>query len=255
MTRSQLRRKLRAPLPPEAISDNPATGLSSIDVNYVTERLNDCFGESGWTAKYEVIEKGQMIVVRCDLVINRWGIIRQAFGGNSMEDRGDAYKSACSDSLKKCASQIGIAHEVYKGKSLAKVAPVTLANFAPARLFKGSRYGVIDGVVQYLGNMDRKHEAGFPERRSVKAHIVVSEEAIEQNQDRVALCKSKVPSAVFVTWIQSSRTPLLLENMRGICRKCIAEMMNPHDDRTIRYFYVVLSGEEEISARHRTAEL
>ncbi len=114
-----LREQLRAPLPKEAIKPDPRrNGLSAINGAYITERLNDCFGEDGWTAKYQIIENhpdNPMIVVRCDFVATRYKIHRQAFGGNANQDRGDAYKGACTDALGKVASHLGIASDVYKG--------------------------------------------------------------------------------------------------------------------------------------------
>lgn len=109
--------RLKQPLPPEAISANPhKPGLSSIKPIYVIERLNEVFGLNGWEENYEVVETGPMIVVRGCLRIPKYGIVRQQFGGNDNPDRGDAYKGACTDALSKCASQIGIAIDVYKGR-------------------------------------------------------------------------------------------------------------------------------------------
>jgi len=108
--------RLRQPLPPEAISAHPhKPGLSSIKPIYVIERLNEVFGLNGWEENYEIVETGPMIVVRGCLRIPKYGIVRQQFGGNDNPDRGDAYKGACTDALSKCASQIGIAIDVYKG--------------------------------------------------------------------------------------------------------------------------------------------
>lgn len=113
-----LRDKLRSPLPKEAIKPHPTKKwMSSINGAFIVERLNDCFGESGWRAKYEVIEgkpDTKMVVIKATFEASG-GIYREAFGGNDNPDRGDAYKGACTDALGKIASQIGIAGEVYKG--------------------------------------------------------------------------------------------------------------------------------------------
>ena len=103
-------------LPPEAITANPTKpGLSSVKVIYIVERLNEVFGLNGWEDDYEIVETGPMVVVRGCLRIPRFGITRQQYGGNNNPDRGDAYKGACTDALSKCASQLGIAIDVYKG--------------------------------------------------------------------------------------------------------------------------------------------
>lgn len=122
-----LRDKLRRPMAGGAVRQNPDNERSAVNPMYVVERLNDCFGEDGWTADYIVKEapvNGKMIVVECQLRCwlpwieprpERADIIRRAFGGNNNEDRGDAYKGACTDALTKAASHLGIAHQVYKG--------------------------------------------------------------------------------------------------------------------------------------------
>lgn len=112
----EIAEQLKKPLPAEAISANPTKpGLSSVKVIYIVERLNEVFGLNGWEDDYEIVESGPMVVVRGCLRIPRFGITRQQYGGNNNPDRGDAYKGACTDALSKCASQLGIAIDVYKG--------------------------------------------------------------------------------------------------------------------------------------------
>ena len=120
----KLRGKLTRPLPPEAISAHPnKPGLSSVKAIYIIERLNEVFGLNGWEDYYEVVETGPMIVVRGCLRIPKYGIVRQQYGGNDNPDRGDAYKGACTDALSKCASQLGIAIDVYKGRGPGSLPP------------------------------------------------------------------------------------------------------------------------------------
>ena len=48
--------QLKAPLPPEAISQHPTkTFLSTIKAIYVVERLNDVFGIGQWKVKNDKI--------------------------------------------------------------------------------------------------------------------------------------------------------------------------------------------------------
>ncbi len=116
--------QLTRPLPPEAISVHPnKPGLSSVKAIYIIERLNEVFGLNGWEDDYEVVETGPMIVVRGCLRIPKYGIVRQQYGGNDNPDRGDAYKGACTDALSKCASQLGIAIDVYKGRGPGSLPP------------------------------------------------------------------------------------------------------------------------------------
>jgi Rad52/22 family double-strand break repair protein len=113
---NDLKARLKEPLPREAVSPNPQKpGLSAIKVIYVVERLNDVFGLNGWHVDNEVVESGQMVVVKATLSIPRYAIVVEQFGGNDHPDRGDAYKGGCTDALSKCASYLGIAMDVYKG--------------------------------------------------------------------------------------------------------------------------------------------
>jgi hypothetical protein len=108
--------RLKAPLPAEAVSPNPARpGLSVIKVIYVVERLNEVFGLNGWHVANHVVENGRMVVVKAVVTVPDYGIEIEQFGGNDNADRGDAYKGACTDALSKCASYLGVGMDVYKG--------------------------------------------------------------------------------------------------------------------------------------------
>jgi hypothetical protein len=108
--------RLKAPLPPEAVSPNPEKpNLSVIKVIYVVERLNEVFGLNGWHMENQIIEHSRMIVVKGTLTVPEYGIAIEQYGGNDNPDRGDAYKGACTDALSKCASYLGVGMDVYKG--------------------------------------------------------------------------------------------------------------------------------------------
>lgn len=129
--------KLRAPLPPEAITQHPTkTFLSSIKAIYVTERLNEVFGIGSWTTKVEKVgeykgekadKKGNfpiMIVTKTTLEIPDYGIYYESYGGNDNADLGDAYKGATTDAISKIGSYMEIGIDVYKGKSNKKATGV-----------------------------------------------------------------------------------------------------------------------------------
>jgi hypothetical protein len=108
--------RLKAPLPPEAVSPNPhRPGFSAIKPIYIVERLNEVFELNGWRFTAEIVESGRMVVVKGTLEISGYGIHIEQYGGNDNSDRGDAYKGACTDALSKCASYVGIGMDVYKG--------------------------------------------------------------------------------------------------------------------------------------------
>jgi len=125
----EMKKKLSAPLPPEAISQHPTkTFLSSIKGIYVTERLNDVFGVGAWTTKVEKVGeyKGEkadkngffpiMVVTKTTLEIPAYGVYYESYGGNDNADVGDAYKGATTDAISKIGSYMGIGADVYKGK-------------------------------------------------------------------------------------------------------------------------------------------
>lgn len=161
MERPLLRDRLRAPLPKEAIKAHPTKSwMSSINGAFIVERLNDCFGEEGWMARYEIIENApsqKMVVVKAIFeaearsgrqVVGK--IYREAFGGNDNPDRGDAYKGACTDALGKIASQLGIAGEVYKGMLDEVQAPAAKERTAKP---DARKYEAVTGVVTELRNI------------------------------------------------------------------------------------------------------
>jgi len=130
----EIRNKLRAPLPKEAISKHPTkTFLSTIKPIYVVERLNDVFGIGAWFQTCEIVRQdSKMIVVKSFLKIPEYGIELEAFGGNDNADLGDAYKGAVTDALTKMCSYLEIGIDVFKGladkpepKQLPELQPMT----------------------------------------------------------------------------------------------------------------------------------
>lgn len=123
LTDEQLYAKLSKPLPLEALKPIPGTDRHSINDAYVHERLNKIFGVSGWSASYEVISCNRPnedmasweTTTKCTLTIPAYSIVREQFGGSWNADKGDSLKGAATDAFGKCASQLGIGHEVYAG--------------------------------------------------------------------------------------------------------------------------------------------
>ena len=122
-----------AKTPKEHIQMRPIRGggqAAYVSVSYVTDKLNQVFG---WLWGFEITEKivekdlGQ-VVVKGKLIIkdqdNNERIVKEQFGSSDIKkDRqgkiislGDDLKAASSDALKKCASLLGVAHDVYSGE-------------------------------------------------------------------------------------------------------------------------------------------
>lgn len=121
---SDIYAKLTKPFPKKALKPVPGQSyLTSIDAQYVVERLNEVFEFNGWSTEYEVLTASiETVVIKCRLTGDGWH--REAFGGASNKKRkdgswnmtpGDLYKSAMTSSLSKAASHIGVGNEIYKG--------------------------------------------------------------------------------------------------------------------------------------------
>ena len=100
-----------------------------IEVGYVVEQLNKVFGFN-WDfeiASREYIQEADEVIVEGRLTARANGhtITKQQFGGagvkrfkrdNSPISLADDFKAAASDSLKKCASLLGVGLDVYRGQ-------------------------------------------------------------------------------------------------------------------------------------------
>lgn len=123
MIDKDLRKKLSAPLPKEAIKRHPSkTFLSTIKQMYVIERLNDVFGVCGWNFEHEIISDTEAeVIVRGRITLPEGKFTPFQYGGHKKGgkgyDPGDAHKSAATDCLTKCASYLEIGIDVFKGNA------------------------------------------------------------------------------------------------------------------------------------------
>lgn len=137
----ELFNQLNAPFPYEDYEVNDDDGRVYIKGQAVAERLNQVLGVGFWRYEpvYESIKtvdtgrknsSGQPVQKICLLVkfsfynkeLNEWVSFVDA-GSQDMNRRmeeGDATKSAITDGLKKCASRIGVASDLYMGKFAAR---------------------------------------------------------------------------------------------------------------------------------------
>lgn len=138
----ELQDQLKAPMSPEAVKPHPTKKyLSSIKPAFVIERMNDVFGIGGYREIYREISVSSREVeykekdddgrptgkvrkalvfsgtVHATLMIPKYGIHLENFGGSENEDAGDALKGACTDAFTKMCSHLGVGLEIYKGKA------------------------------------------------------------------------------------------------------------------------------------------
>jgi len=118
------------PTPPEFIKQREGKGgktFTYIEGGYVISRLNQIFSPAGWD--FEIVDKGLVAEgkeawVQGKLTLKDFKgnmIVKTQFGsaeriterGGVKMNVGDAYKTASTDALKKCASLIGISLDVY----------------------------------------------------------------------------------------------------------------------------------------------
>jgi len=128
---SELQAQLKAPMPEGAVKPHPTKSyLSTIKPAFVIERMNDVFGIGGYreiyreisvTSREEEYESRKALVfsatVHATLMIPKYGIHLENFGGSKNEDAGDALKGACTDAFTKMCSHLGVGLEIYKGKA------------------------------------------------------------------------------------------------------------------------------------------
>lgn len=112
---------LRRPFPPEQIKQREGQGgkrLSYVEAHSVIARLNEgCDAWSFEVVEHQVLDEEVVVVAR----LTADGIVKMAFGGSSItRDRtgrtvsiADDLKSAGTDALKKAASLLGVALELY----------------------------------------------------------------------------------------------------------------------------------------------
>jgi len=88
--------------------------LSYIDTPLVIERLNEAFA-GDWSFRivsHEITDTEVVVLAEIEAA----GIVKQQFGSKGRENNvplGDTAKAAASDCLKKCATLLGVALELY----------------------------------------------------------------------------------------------------------------------------------------------
>jgi len=227
---TEMRDKLREPLPPEAVSQHPTKSyLSSIKSIYVVERINDVFGLGSWTLKSEVIERlEKFVVVKAILEIPGVGFYGEAYGGNDNSDIGDAYKGATTDGLTKIAAQqLEIGIDVFKGLPSNKPPQATKSKSSPVKEKSSSEHWCQDHNTAFFmrGRMisyahpiegtDPKewcHEPSKPQKRQVKAGGTEEPDPEIAEPEQTAALAEPIPQAeeekqgfIDMDWLKESQ--------------------------------------------------
>lgn len=158
------------PFPPELIKQRQGQGgktLSYVETHAVIARLNDgCDAWSFEIVEHQVLEEEVVVVAK----LTADGVVKMSFGGSAItRDRegrpvsiADDAKAAGSDALKKAASLLGVALELYGGTVVAAppVAPQhTPRALQPADRLTGKQYSALQSITrrQNIGNDDLTH--------------------------------------------------------------------------------------------------
>jgi hypothetical protein len=180
---------LHRDFPPEAVQEkksfvDPVTQkqkfLKGYKPQYITERLNEAFGHDCWD--WEILKHGmEKIEVKTKTIIEVWVLgrfslntfvkdevsgritktlisFKDQFGTsnvNSGMDLGDAYKSASTDALGKCASWFDIGGKAYKG--LEKRTPMSVDDIEPKNIEPESD---IDAKKTELATLCKEYKIG-----------------------------------------------------------------------------------------------
>lgn len=173
---------LTRPFTAEQIKQRQGQGgkmLSYVETHAVIARLNE--GCDAWS--FEVVEHtilDEEVVVIGKLVAD--GVTKMAFGGSTIaRDRdghpvsiADAAKAASSDALKKAASLLGVALELYGAGAAeatsAQVAPRAPAPASPNDRLTGRQLSAIQSVARRQ-NLGRDHLAHMLDQRFNKTEI------------------------------------------------------------------------------------
>lgn len=127
---------INKPLAAAAIKSHPTkSGMSTIQVVYVTERLNKVFGIGAWQIKVETVEGVTPIkvekktskrgreyleytaVLKTILTVPAYGVHYESIASSSNEDPGDAAKGAKTDAITEIAGKyIGIGAHVWRNE-------------------------------------------------------------------------------------------------------------------------------------------
>lgn len=174
--------QLRAPFPNKAYGVDKSRGLknvfTSINNQYIVERLCEVFGPLNWRIDGDFLEREKGVLFLGYLLIDRGNMAPQKIKAvgwcdwntrkynkekktyeSTAKQTGDVYKSAKTDALSKAASQVLIGNDVFKGL----VKPDDLTKFiVPFGDSKGKHFDEIEhgDLGKMLAWCQQKNEGG-----------------------------------------------------------------------------------------------
>ena len=188
--------------PAALIKTKPGRGgkrVSYVEGGYVISKLNEAFSPLGW--EFKIVEKGTTerknessaegeVWVYGELTIidhkNGYRTTKGQYGQHPIHTKvpiGDAYKAAGTDALKKCASLLGIALDVYWG-TLDKEESAPPAKMTPAELFERAKMMVastrdVGGLVVYADKLKESKTFSAEQKKALNALISSRVDALD----------------------------------------------------------------------------
>lgn len=118
---------IKRPLDPRRVRQRPGRGAAKFDyipTDYAIDLLNEAFHYQWDTRIVSHVQVDNTIIVQLELVVpaetEGFVVRKQQYGSCDFSKGvtvGDAFKGAASDALKKCATQLGVAIELYQDDS------------------------------------------------------------------------------------------------------------------------------------------
>ena len=188
--------------PKALIKEKPGRGgkkVQYVEGGYVISKLNEAFSPLGW--EFKIVEKGQTerkneskaegeVWVYGELTIidhkNGYRTTKGQYGQHPIHEKvpiGDAYKAAGTDALKKCASLLGIALDVYWG-TLDKNEDAPAPKMTPAELFERAKMMIastrdVGGLVVYADKLKTSKTFNEAQRKELNALISSKVDALD----------------------------------------------------------------------------
>ena len=150
---------LNEEFPPEKIKQRPGAGgrkLSYIASFDCIKRLNEAFGQE-WRFEiksHEMTEGSALVLGK----LTAGDVVKEQFGSSLLKGKeiGDAFKSAGSDALKKCASLLGVGLHLYDGTPKSPPKPVPAPK--PVELVSESRLKFVKQLIIASGRTVKEIE-------------------------------------------------------------------------------------------------
>lgn len=183
--------------PKDLIKSKPGRGgkrVAFVEGGYVISKLNQAFSPLGWdfeivehgtserktenNAEGEVWVKGKITIIDH---VKGYKVSKTQFGQHPIHKNvpiGDAYKAASTDALKKCASLLGIALDVYWGTlDTEESQPAKAQKLSPAEAFERAKImlkAVRDSSVLMEYDEKLKDSKVFNEAQKKELHTLIN---------------------------------------------------------------------------------